>query len=323
LGSALRGRSRLSLPWATFARALLQATRPHYFPLPAGACLAGAAATAGSTLTTSVLVAAAAAGLGWGVGQLLNDLMDAESDALNAPARPAVRGLLPEGPTMAAALGLGLLVAAATVAIHPRGWLLALVAAVLLAGYGLAKPWPVAGNLAHGALIAVAAAIGAAAAAPEQSLAAVVSRTWPTCALAGAWSAIYLEANYEKDRRGDARAGCRTLAHVVGLRLSASLRMVGAVGVGIGVTTSTPPTGPIVTGALTVAVGLVVLSAALVMRGADEQSAHRSYRIAVHGAAIGMLAMAGPMLGGLLTPVAMAASVGLTERAFRADGRAP
>src|SRR5690606_37043914 len=70
---------------------LLGATRPHFFAFPVGAAYAGVAAT-GRPLTFFTLAQLGLiAGGGWGVGQLLNDILDHQADALDAPHRPVVR----------------------------------------------------------------------------------------------------------------------------------------------------------------------------------------------------------------------------------------
>lgn len=224
-GSALvRRRAVLGMPPAAFARSLSSAVRPHFFVLPCAACLAGAATSPRGGSGLGVAVAAASVGVAWAVGQLLNDLVDLDADAVDAPERPAVRGLLPEGPTALVACLLGLLVAVALALVHPLGWLFALGSAVLMLVYAPAKALPLLGNLAHGALMALLALIGAAAAAPQAPLSEVATRAWPTLACVGALGALYLQGNYEKDRAGDARAGYRTLAHLLGVRGSAALR---------------------------------------------------------------------------------------------------
>jgi geranylgeranylglycerol-phosphate geranylgeranyltransferase len=315
--AAARGHASLGLPRSRFAGAVLESLRPHYFALPAGASLAGSASVLDPESPWPITVAAAAAGMGWGVGQLLNDLMDTEADALDAPQRAAVRGLLPEGPTVLVAMGLGIGVAALTLSVHPQAFWLALCATVLLLAYGTAKRTPLLGNIAHAALMATAACIGRAAATPRLALLDTVRDAWLVCALTGAWAAIYLQSNYEKDRRGDSRAGCRTLAHVTGLRLSAALRAASALPTATVAWQSGVLGGVVGMAAMGSAVALVLWSAALVLWHGTEASARTGYRSAVHGAALGMLAMGAPLLGAVGTPAAAVAAVLLIERAFR------
>src|SRR4051812_30802834 len=88
----LRGQSALlGVPAGGFVFELAMALRPHFFALSAIAALAGAAAVS-RVFSMRIAVAAAIAGLGWGVGQLLNDLLDRETDAVNAPDRAIVAG---------------------------------------------------------------------------------------------------------------------------------------------------------------------------------------------------------------------------------------
>src|SRR5690348_12946878 len=84
----LRGEApALGVPARAFAFGLALAPRPHFFALSGIAALAGASAVARGVVTTRIVAAAAVAALGWGVGQLLNDLLDRETDRTNAPDR--------------------------------------------------------------------------------------------------------------------------------------------------------------------------------------------------------------------------------------------
>jgi 4-hydroxybenzoate polyprenyltransferase len=299
-----------------FARAVLSALRPQFFALPAGAALAGAATTAEASSSPRVIWAAAAAAAGWGVGQLINDLMDRTADAIDAPDRPAVRGLLPEGPTVMVAAALGTAVAICTLLVHPMGGVLALTAAVLLLGYDAAKPIPLGGNLLHAALIANAALIGGAAARPDQPLIVVIEKTWFIALLAGSWAAVYLEANYEKDRVGDAHAGQRTLPQVLGLRVSALLRAVAGVVILVLAAKSQALSGALAWTALWASLVLLAISTVRVALVPTERAALGSYRYAVHAATVGMLALGSAALGEAGTALAVLMAVGLTEHAF-------
>jgi geranylgeranylglycerol-phosphate geranylgeranyltransferase len=313
----LRGKSSLgSLPPSEFARAVLSSLRPQFFALPAGAALAGAAAALPSTASPRVLLAAAAAAAGWGVGQLLNDLIDRTADAVDAPDRPAVRGLLPEGPTVMVAAGIGTAVAIGTVLVHPLGALLAASAALLLLTYDAAKAFPLAGNLVHGALIANAALIGAAAALPAEPLRTVIEKTWFNALLAGGWAAVYLEANYEKDRVGDAHARQHTLPQLLGLRASALARATAGVAIAVAAARSHPFSGSVGRTAWWAALALLAISALRVTLEPTERAALRSYRYAVHAAVVGMLALGSAALGDAGAVVAIVVAVALTEHAF-------
>jgi geranylgeranylglycerol-phosphate geranylgeranyltransferase len=263
-----------------------------------------------------VLLAAAAAAAGWGVGQLLNDLIDRTADAVDAPDRPAVRGLLPEGPTVMVAAGIGTAVAIGTVLVHPLGALLAASAALLLLTYDAAKALPLAGNLVHGALIANAALIGAAAALPAEPLRTVIEKTWFSALLAGGWAAVYLEANYEKDRVGDAHARQHTLPQLLGLRASALARATAGVAIAVAAARSHPFSGSVGRTAWWAALALLAISALRVTLEPTERAALRSYRYAVHAAVVGMLALGSAALGDAGAVVAIVVAVALTEHAF-------
>ncbi len=316
LSASLSGRAELGTTRLDFARALLTAMRPHYFALPAGAALAGGAASA-TAPGWRVAMAAVLSGLGWGVGQLVNDLLDREADRIDAPDRPAVRGTLPEGPTMLVAMLLGVGIALSISLVHPGAVWLGIGSALLLLGYGPAKPTPLLGNVAHGALMAMAALIGGASAMPASSLREVVARTGPAAAVVAGWAMVYLEANYEKDRRGDGMAGYRTLPRLIGLRASAALRAAAAIALGVIAYRQGLLPGSTAPAMMALGVLLVTVSSALVLGAGTEQAALRGYRASVHAAALGMLALGSAVLGDLGT-LGVASLNGLVvERAFR------
>ncbi|MFC1641778.1 UbiA prenyltransferase family protein [Myxococcota bacterium] len=311
----LRGRARLGESPFAYARVLANALRPHFFALPAGAALAGAASCP-DVQNRPAALAAGIAGLGWGVGQLLNDLLDREADAVDAPDRPAVKGRLPEGPTMLFAMLLGVLLAVLTATLHPAALWLAVGAATLLVGYGPAKRVPLLGNLAHGALMGLAAMIGAAAVSPRLALREVLEYAGGTVLVVGGWAMVYLESNYEKDRKGDSQAGYCTLANCIGLRASAVLRAVGALVLGLEAHSLGLLTAPAGRGAMVGAVLLVFWSSSVVLRFGTEHAALVAYRPSVHGAGLGMLALAYPVCGPVWSIGLAALNAWLIERAF-------
>jgi geranylgeranylglycerol-phosphate geranylgeranyltransferase len=315
LGAAAHGGLPVPQPsWRAFFGNVAEATRVHFFAIPAGAALAGAAAARSIDAPWRVLLAVAASGLGWGSGQLLNDLLDTRADQLDAPHRPAVRGALPTGPTLLVVTGSGVLISSAVLLVHPEGYVLALAAATLLLSYGYARRVPLFGNLAHAGLVATAACIGAAAARPGLALSECLRGTWHQAALCGGWAALYLEANYEKDRRGDRTAGYVSLAHLLGVRGSAALRACSA----LLLAWAALPTlgGSLERVAFSVSALLVLVSTAPPLRSGSEPAALRGYRFAVHGANLGLLSL-GMGVGHTTVLACMLASAALTERAFR------
>ncbi len=317
LGAALTGHPpALGLERRTYARALLSALRPHFFVFPAGAVLAGAASAGTLRAPVHVALAAVAAGLGWGVGQLVNDLLDIEADRVDAPHRPAPQGLLPEAPTAAVAILLGVAVAVITVGAHAAMLWLVLAAVLLLMAYQPAKAHPGLGNVAHGALIGTAAVIGRAAALPGVELETTLPAVLPTALSCAAVAALYLQANYEKDRIGDAQAGYRTLAHVLGVRGSAAARGAGSIAFAVAVFHLGIVQGPIGLGLLALALLASLGSALLALLGGTEAASLAGYRWACHGTAAAMLSLAAPLLGAAGSVAALLMSTALTERAF-------
>jgi 4-hydroxybenzoate polyprenyltransferase len=246
----------------------------------------------------------------------VNDLLDRETDLVNAPDRAIAAGRLPPGPTLLVALVLGVALAAGTALVHPLGWLLAIVAVVLLVLYNAAKRWPVVGNLALGVIMTVAFAIGAAAARPP-SLAAAVAGAWKHALLVAAVAAWYLEANYEKDRPGDRAAGYVTLATVISVRASAALRAVTIVAIAWGAHV-TGALGDPVSQSTMGAAALVGLASTVgpIMRDTDE-AALAAYRAAVPASILATLALAAPLLGRGGTTVVLVLALALVWAAFR------
>lgn len=295
--------------------ALLGATRPHFFALPIGAAFAGVGATGVHLPASTLLLVALICGGGWATGQLLNDILDREADAVDAPERAAVRGLLPPKTTISIALGFGACLLVLLTRLTPHGWQLGLLSMALILSYNWCKALPALGNFSHGALIACASLIGAAIARPLAAPLTIVGEALPRAFLVAAWAALYLQGNYEKDVRGDAAAGYRTLAHVLGLRGSALLRMSGSLALGVLIVREIPhPAHSLAAGC---AAALVAASACWVAQQNTLRAALRAYRFTVHGAVLGMLAMGGPAVPPWAYAAMIGVAVSLTELAFR------
>jgi geranylgeranylglycerol-phosphate geranylgeranyltransferase len=313
----------LEIPLGTFLREVAFALRPHFFALSGIAALAGAAgmdATAPSPWRLAV--AAAICGLGWGVGQLLNDLLDYESDAINAPDRPVVAGRLPVGPVLALAVLLGLSLALATLVLQPRAWILVVASAILLVVYNAAKRWPLLGNLAHGALVSVAAAIGAAAvldadaAFDSASVLRALSAQWRTQVMTAAIGVWYLQSNYEKDRPGDRAAGYTTLATLLSVRTSATLRSVGAVAIAASAYRLRLLPDPVAQTTMLVGTMVALGSTILPIARDTDAASLQAYRVAVPAAILMMLSLAAPLLGRWGTTAVLVFALMLVRAAF-------
>ena len=314
----------LDVPVRTFVTELVMALRPHFFALSSIAALAGASAVS-STFSPRVVLAALISGLGWGVGQLLNDLLDRETDRVNAPERAIAAGRLPPGPTLVVAIVLGMVLALGTAFIHPYAWLLALVAALLVVAYNAAKRWPLAGNVAHASLMAVAAAIGVCASLPVDarslegpgSLLIRLSEAWRMLLLVGAIAAWYLQSNYEKDRPGDRAAGYVTLAVALSVRASAIVRAALLVAIAAGAYRA-----GLLADAVSESTMIAGLSVGLfstlgpIAKGTDE-AALRAYRSSVPASILAMLSLAAPLLGRWGTTLVLLLALALVWSAFR------
>jgi geranylgeranylglycerol-phosphate geranylgeranyltransferase len=333
LRAVVRGRSPiLEVPLRSFVVEIIIALRPHFFALSSIAALAGASAPSlgparlvagGAEISVRVVLAAIISGLGWGVGQLLNDLLDRETDAVNAPDRGIVAGRLPAGPALVFATSLGFALALGTLIVHPLAWMLALPAAILIVFYNAAKRVPLLGHLAHGAVMAVAAAMGAAAAIPVHDrpdageFVGELVASWPALLFVVAIAAWYLQANYEKDRPGDRAAGYTTLALLLSVRASAIVRGAGIVAIGLGAYAQGLLTDPVSQSTMVAGVLLGLMSTAGPIAEGSDAAALRAYRMAVPAAIVAMLALAAPLLGRWATSLVLALALALVWAAFR------
>jgi 4-hydroxybenzoate polyprenyltransferase len=317
LRRAFRGEEAwLDMPLGSFAAELAMALRPHFFALSSVAVLAGASAVSAS-LSIRVVLASLIAGLGWGVGQLLNDLLDRKADMINAPDRAIVAGRLPAGPTLLVALLLGVTLAVGTSLLHRDAWMLAIAAALLVVFYNAAKRVPLVGNVALGALMTVAAAIGAVAALGNAASPGALAAAWKNGVIVAAVAAWYLEANYEKDRAADRAAGYVTLATLIPVRASAALRAVGMIAVAWCAHAAGALVDPVALSTMGAAAIVGLASTALPFARGTDEAALRAYRAAVPASILAMLALAAPLLGRGGTTVVLILALSLVWAAFR------
>jgi 4-hydroxybenzoate polyprenyltransferase len=267
------------------------------------------------------VLAAFVAGGGWGVGQLINDLLDRDTDAVNAPERPLADGRLPAGPVIAVALISGLVLLAALLVIHPAAWTLAPAAVVLLVGYNKAKGLPLVGNIVHGGIAAVAGGLGVLGVLPRGADAMPMAleglaTALPMLGVVLTIDAWFILANYEKDRLGDRAAGYRTLPLLIGVRASALLRAVVVLALAAGIAEfQLAPTLPGQV-ALLAAAALGLISVIPSLRSGTDEAALRAYRLAVPASFIAMLGLAAPLLGGIGLVLVTGGSLALMEAMF-------
>ncbi len=279
----------------------------------------------GSGVTPRTVLAAITCGLGWGVGQIVNDLMDRESDAVNAPGRAIADGRLPAGPALAVAAALGATLSVTTLVVHPRAWIFLPIAVLLLVFYNAAKRVPVLGNVAHGALMTIAAAIGASSRVSLQDSEAPDTTMFlrrilaasPTFLAVAAIAAWYLQSNYEKDRPGDRAAGYITLAAVLPVRASAIIRALAIVAIAVSAHRMGLLLDGISTTTMAAGVALGIISTIGPMLANTDVAALRAYRFAVVASILCMLALAAPLLGRWGTTALLVAALALVHAAFR------
>ncbi len=329
----------LGIPFWSFATELGITLRPHFFALSSLAALAGAASVSQSrglefafpknlepSLTLRTALAAATSGLGWGVGQIINDLMDRETDAVNAPERSISAGRLPAGPALVFAAVLGAVLSITTGVVHRLAWIFVPIAVVLLVFYNGAKRVPLLGNAAHGALMAIAAAIGVASHLHREEVDGghgmmlfllQVVQFWPMLVVVAATAAWYLQGNYEKDRPGDLAAGYMTLAVVMPVRASAALRAASIVAIGIAAQVMGLLPDGVSRATMGAAVAVGVLSTIGPMLVNTDGAALRAYRFAVVASILSMLALAAPLLGRWGTTALLVIALALVHAAFR------
>jgi hypothetical protein len=140
---------------------------------------------------------------------------------------------------------------------------------------------------------------------------------WPTLTAVGATAAWYLQSNYEKDRPGDRAAGYTTLAVVMPVRASASLRAVGIVAIGIGAHQLGLLPDAVSRTTMAVATAVGVVSTIGPMLANTDAAALRAYRFAIVASILGMLALAAPLLGRWGTTAIFAVALALVRAAFR------
>jgi 4-hydroxybenzoate polyprenyltransferase len=211
---------------------------------------------------------------------------------------------------------LGVVLAVGTALLHPRGWLLAIAGVILVVFYNAAKRWPVAGNVALGALMVVVFAIGAASTMPP-SLDGAILGAWKSAVLVAAVAAWYLEANYEKDRPGDRAAGYATLATLISVRASAALRAVGIIAIAWGAYAIGALGDPVSQSTMGAAALVGLASTAAPFARNTDEAALAAYRAAVPASILAMLALAAPLLGRGGTTVVLVLALALVWAAFR------
>jgi geranylgeranylglycerol-phosphate geranylgeranyltransferase len=263
----------------TTVRAHWQTWRPYTTCYPVLLGLAGAL-VAGPAGPASLVAAVLAPALGWIAGHYLGDYFDRHLDALAKPQRPIPSGRL--SPRAALACGIGCAAGSllGTLAVNPRIVpVFALAMGGIVAYSALLKRHGAAGNLARGALSALAIVIGAMTVTP-----------WPP------WTVLPVAAGFllhdaasnlvgtVRDVDGDRAGGYRTVPvrHGVraAVRLAAGLWAAGTAAVGLAALVAVHPTHHLALLAVAAPLGLYAL-AELRPRSTDRRRALRSHEVLV------------------------------------------
>jgi hypothetical protein len=167
----------------------------------------------------------------------------------------------------------------------------------------------------------VSAAIGNAAVMPvgvrSRQLVSELGASGPTFVMVAVVAAFYLQSNYEKDRAGDAVAGYRTLAVVLGTRYSAVVRAVAITAIALAADLLGLLDDGVSRVAMVLALGAGLFSTlGPILRGTDG-AALSAYRWAVHASVLAMMSLGVGALGPTGSLVAAFVAMSLTEWAFR------
>ncbi|AVT38558.1 UbiA family prenyltransferase [Plantactinospora sp. BB1] len=200
--------------------------RFHFVPLSLSAGLVGMTAPSAGATTASVVVGLLFCIFGYGVGVVINDWFDRKADAVNAPDRPFVAGLINPHAGLALTLSLSGILLLVAVVVAPA---LAIWSAIAIAGhlvYTWTKGIPMVGNLANGVDMSLFTVLGAVAVRPDAGWLDIPATTWFQTALVAVVLSGFCLVGYFKDIEGDRLAGYRTLPVAVGTRTSSLVALI-------------------------------------------------------------------------------------------------
>jgi len=229
--------------------------------------------------------------LGYGFGQALTDCFQTDTDALSAPYRPLVRGLIARRDVMMVSL-LGLLLSGGVVLLyHPLNLPLALIEIMGLATYTMAKRRWWAGPFYNAWIVALLVGIGYVSAAGRlgEPLSWSPRLLWAVLAAFFGYANFVL-AGYFKDVSADRKTGYDTLPVVRGLRVStwvsdtfAGLFLLAVLGGGSVVMVSADVHSPHIVGLALIALGTAtaILGQVRLHWVTEESEAHRAISLVV------------------------------------------
>lgn len=200
--------------------------RLHFVPFSLSAGLVGMTAPPVGASVASVVIGLLFCTLGYGVGVVINDWFDREADAVNAPDRPFVTGLINPHVGLALTLTMSASLMVVAVVVAPT---LALWSVIAIGGhlvYSWSKRIPMLGNLVNGVDMALFTVLGAVAVRPDAGWLDIPAVTWFQTALVAVAFSGFCLVGYFKDIEGDRVAGYRTLPVAIGTRASSRIAVI-------------------------------------------------------------------------------------------------
>ncbi|MBF9134864.1 UbiA prenyltransferase family protein [Plantactinospora sp. S1510] len=200
--------------------------RFHFVPLSLSAGLVGMTAPTAGATTVSVVVGLLFCIFGYGVGVVINDWFDRKADAVNAPDRPFVAGLINPHVGLGLTLALSAVLLVVAVVVAPA---VAIWGGIAIAGhlvYTWTKGVPMVGNLANGVDMSLFTVLGAVAVRPDAGWLDIPATTWFQTALVAVVLSGFCLVGYFKDIEGDRVAGYRTLPVALGTRISSRIAVI-------------------------------------------------------------------------------------------------
>lgn len=139
----------------------IKSMRPYLFFISGmagwlGIIFSGTASSVGRTIVVLSVVF-----IGWGVNQVINDLLGLKEDKINAPHRPLVTGELPARQAIMLSIIFFILGGLITFLLNPKALILYLSVFILNIVYEYSKEIPLLGNIIFGILIAPCVYYGA------------------------------------------------------------------------------------------------------------------------------------------------------------------
>jgi len=133
--------------------AYFKSMRPYYFFVSGIAGWLGIVFSgANISIYRSILILSVVF-LGWGLNQVINDLLGLQEDRINAPCRPLVSGELPIATAIIFSIVFFIVGGVATFILNPQALILFFLVFVLNMVYEYSKSLPVIGNIVFGILI--------------------------------------------------------------------------------------------------------------------------------------------------------------------------